>query len=201
MQKILGLLLCLFIAQCTTKPKTTLVGDDRGIWQGKVLMTNLKTKNKKWANVVWASDSSQDRMRVDVSAIFNVPVATFLKDGDQAHLWLFTEKKYYVSDSAERLFQQLTKLDVDPAIFFSLLGTPQPPSTEWQCKDKSDVFGCVWKQKKVVLTVDHGDLDKRTIKVRRTGQSLRLRLSRAKVEVPDRLFTPLKTSQFKTIQL
>ncbi len=201
MKNILVGVTLLVLVACSSKPLTTGKHTDIGMWTGKVQMTNKTTNHKKWANVVWASDSESDRMRIDVSAIMDVPIATFIKNGEGSHLWLFTEKKYFHSQDGEKLFKHLTKLSVDPRIFYSMLGQPRPPGSQWSCKDKSDVYQCSSSQEKTRFMVKHEEPDERIIKIEKGLEALQIRLSRSKVQVKEQLFKALSTSQFKTIQI
>lgn len=198
MRIIVLCLLAALLSQCTSTPKSSGPHSDVGVWLGKVQMVNRTTNNKKWANVTWVSDSSSNRMRVDVSAILDVPIATFLMDGDKTHLWLFTEQKYFHSDDPAKLFRYLTKFSLDPKIFYSLLGTPRPPSSQWSCKDKEDSYHCQYPAEKTRFSVNYEDVDKRIIKVLKGSKALQLRLSRSKVQVDEAQFKPLSTSHFKT---
>ncbi len=197
-----SLLLLFFVASCTTGKKDFKgPATDVGIWQGKVLMTNKTTDFKKWAYVTWASDSPNNRMRVNVSAVFDQPVATFLKKQESNDLWLFLEGKHFQSDDGRKLFEFLTKLSLDPKIFYSLLGTPRSPGTEWQCNKKEQVMSCISKAYKTRFSVEYEDRNKRLIEIDRGSKALQIRLTRSKVQVEDKLFTPLRSSQFKTIKI
>jgi hypothetical protein len=195
----IGILACSFLG-CTTTPGTGQ-WTDRGIWTGKVQMTEANTAQRKWVYVNWASDSSQDRMRIDVSAVLDVPIATFLKNAEGAHLWLFTEGHYFFSHDGETLFKHFTKLSFDPRIFYDMLGKPQPPSAEWQCSEGSDVLRCRSVLAKTQFEVRHGDPDRRLIRIEKDGKALRVRLTRSKVQVPRNVFRKLPTSQFQTFRL
>ena len=201
MKTILLIFAILLLSNCSTTPDSVGKHTDVGIWQGKVQMTNKKTNHKKWANVIWASDSNNQRMRIDVQAVFDMPVATFIKDGADNHLWLFTENKYFYSEDGEKLFKHLTKLSIDPSIFYSLLGHPQPPSEQWKCNDKAEVFQCVSQESKTRFSVKHQKKDHRIIKMFKGSKALRIRLFRSKVQVSSKLFKPLSTSHFKTIKI
>ena len=190
----------LFIG-CQTTSKTGGKHSDRGIWSGKVQMINKTTNHKKWANVTWASDSSKDLMRVNVSAVFDVPIATYLKNKEGAHLWLFNERHYYQSNDAQKLFLHLTKLSVDPNIFYNLLGPVEKPGKGWSCKRSSVAMDCYSSSKKVGLLAHFKSSDERVIRITKGEKALVLKLFRSKVEVSETVFSPLSTSQFKTIQL
>jgi hypothetical protein len=202
----LPLCLCLlFLVNCaTTDRRARRDLSDTGVWTGKVMTTNPKTKMSQWANVSWTSDSDRQRMRVDVFAIMDIPIATFLKDGDEHHLWLFMEKKYYRSNDGRKLFYHLTKLPVEPAVFFELLGAMRINQTlgpSWHCGEKKGLHHCESKQLATQLSVDNHQADERIIKINKGANALRLRLSRAKVQFEDKVFRPLNTSQFKTITI
>ncbi len=164
-------------------------------------MTNKTTNHRKWANVTWASDSSEDRMRVDVSAVLDVPIATFIKNSEGSHLWLFTEGKYFFSEDGGKLFKYLTKLSVNPKIFYNLLGNPKSPGTEWQCKTDQEIFQCQSSADKTQFSVKTGEPNRRVINMEKGTKALRVRLSRSKVQLQDKLFKKLPTSQFKTFRL
>ena len=155
--------LLLLLSNCSTTPDSTGPHTDVGVWEGKVLMTNLKTKHKKWANLTWVSDSSNDRMRVNVSAVMNLPVATFLKSDGENQLWLFTENRHFTSGSGEKLFKYLTKLSLDPIIFYSMLGRPRSPGEEWKCEESDGQFKCNSVSLKTRFSVAHDTRDERKI--------------------------------------
>lgn len=202
MKSLLFATISLFLIQCTTTPKSKEPLTDVGLWIGKVQMTNKTTNNRKWANVVWASNSVDDEMRIDVTAaIVDIPLATFIKNGEGFHLWLFTEKQYFTSEDGKKLFSHLTKLSVHPSIFYSMLGQPKAPGKQWKCKVGSDRMECISKVNKTQLFVNGSNQNKREIKLNRGSKALRLRLSRAKVQVKKKMFQSLPTSQFKTIKL
>ncbi len=202
MKKLVPLLIIAWlVSSCSTAPKSPGQHTDTGIWAGKVQMTNQQTSHRKWANVTWASDSDQDRMRVDVSAILDVPIATFIKNEEGSHLWLFTEKKYFFSKDGEKLFQFLTKLSVNPNIFYKLLGVPESPGTEWNCESQPQLFKCFSRARQTQFSVVHADPNQRVIQVEKGPKTLRVRLSRSKVQLQDRLFKKLSTSQFKTFRI
>lgn len=201
MRKISFLLILILSVRCTTSHKMTQRHHDKGVWEGTVLVLNNKTKHKKWVSVNWVSDSDNQRMRIDVYAMLDIPVATYIKTGHEAHLWLFTERKYYHSIDDVKLFKQLTKMSVDPNLFFAFLGSPKPPSPQWQCKDEEGVMGCVSAAEKAALTVDYREPNERVIQVKRRLKTLKLKLSRSKVQVDESLFKVLSTSQFEIIEI
>lgn len=186
---------------CQTGPgvgKTT----DVGVWDGKVLMTSGKNSNNgKWAYVTWASDSTEDRMRVDVRAILDIPIATFLLSKDQAHLWLYRENKYYTSNNPKRLFSKLVKFELDPTIFFSFLSHPKRIGSEWQCRKDSKKMLCVHSSEPLKVSLNFDGPNQREIRVKKPGKAFRLRLIRSKVEVHNKMFFPLKSSQFESIKI
>lgn len=201
MKKILIYLALVFVYfGCSTAPKTTLSASDVGIWSGRILMTNTLTHQKKWASVHWASDSANSRMRIDVSAVFDVPLATYLQNEQGAHLWLFNQKQYYHSQDGERLFQKLTKLSVDPKIFYDLLAIPQPLASPWACQSEDMKLKCRSVQDKMKMAVDFSRKNQRVIRINKGQEDFRLKLSKSKVQLNDKMFQRLPTSQFKTIQ-
>lgn len=189
------------LTHCTTTKKQSKVHTDVGLWVGKVQMTNKTTGQKKWANVNWASDSSQSRLRVDVSAILDVPVATFLVNSEGAHLWLHMEKKYFHSMESRKLFKHLTKLSIDPKIFYSMLGQPEAPNENWACSTEPALLKCASQKNQTQYSVAFSETDRRLINIDRGSKSLRLRLSRSKVQLEDRFFQALSKSQYKTIEI
>ncbi len=202
---LLSLILPLLLANCATdrgRARTDL--SDIGVWQGKVMSINPSTNYRQVANVSWVSDSSRQRMRVDVYALFDIPIATFLKDGDSHHLWLFTEKKHYMSQDGRKLFQHLTKLPVDPKVFFQLLGPMQVAQVlgpSWRCTQNGGRHQCESTQQSTRLSVENQKIDERKIKIVRGEKTLQIRISRSKVELDQSIFKTLSTSQFKTIRI
>ncbi len=201
MKALFFTLVFLLLVQCSSKKKSSEPFSDVGLWAGKVLMTNKTTNHKKWVNVTWASDSENDRMRIDITAILDVPVATYIKNNKGYHLWLFTDRKYFFSQDGEKLFQHLTKLSLDPSIFYSLLGEPQPPSSEWACKNKDSILSCSSAVNKTRFLVKHEEADERTIRIEKGVKALKIKLSKSKVQLQDELFKSLSTSQFKTVKI
>lgn len=199
--KILILVIsALLITSCSTTPQQEGPHTDIGVWEGRAQVTD-KFGKKNWVNVTWASDSHNNRMRISLSAIMDYPVAMFLKSNQQHDLWLFDKRRHIQSESGVKLFKLLTKLSLDPEIFFSFLGKPQAPGIEWSCSESGQEFKCHSAQLKTTLTVDHSQRDKRIIRVENAGKKAQLRLSRSKVQVSDRNFKPLKLSHFKTIKI
>jgi hypothetical protein len=177
---------------------------DTGLWEGRVMAINPKSKNRQWANVSWMSDSGSQSMRVDVFGIMDVPVATFLKVGDENHLWLFLESKHYYSQDGRKLFQQLTRLPIDPVVFFELLGPMRVQDAvggDWTCFRQDGQHQCQSKSLRTRLQVENRELDQRKIQIVQGQASLQVRLVRSKVEVNPKAFLPLNLSQFKTIRL
>jgi hypothetical protein len=201
MKNLIRVTIFLLLAACSTNQMSSKESSDIGLWQGKVQMVDETTHNKKWANVNWASNSSIDKMRVDVYALMDIPVATFIKIGAESHLWLFTEKKYYYSDNGEKLFSFLTKINMNPDVFYSLLGKPRAPNSQWKCSRLNEQFKCQSKIDQINLLVDDSDNDQRVIRIHKEGKSLNFRLNRSKVEIQDENFKLLSTSQFKTIKI
>ena len=200
--KIIILILCLFLfVQCTTSQLKPQAATDVGVWQGKVLITNKKIDSHKWASLTWVSDSAQEKMRIDIHAIMNIPLATFVKGSDGAHLWIFQENKHYYSKDSQKLFKYLTKISLNPDIFYSLLGRPAAPNSRRRCKDSTEIYKCYSKRERARMTVDYSDKNKRIITFERGSRALRLRLSRTKVQVDNVSFKPLSLSQFKTIKI
>lgn len=194
-------ILIFLLSNCTSTPDSRGPYSDVGVWEGKVLMTSLQSKQKKWAYLTWVSDSRKDRMRVNVSAVMNYPVATFLKNDDGHQLWIFPEKKHFTSDDGGKLFFHLTKLSMDPRIFYSLLGRPKSPGKQWQCIYGEEKMSCQSESLQTRFEVNFEDADERKIKVVRDGKLLQINLSRTKVQVEERFFKALSSSQFKTIEI
>ena len=82
-----------------------------------------------------------------------------------------------------------------------MLGRPRSPGEEWKCEESDGQFKCNSVSLKTRFSVAHDTRDERKIKVIRGGKALQIRLSRSKVEVEDRHFKPLSTSQFKTTEI
>jgi len=197
--------LLLTLSNCATdrgRARTDL--SDIGVWQGKVMSVNPSTHYRQVANVSWVSDSSRKRMRVDVYALFDIPIATFLKDGDSHHLWLFMEKKHYQSQDGRKLFQHLTKLPIDPNVFFELLGPMRVVESlgpSWSCRQEKGEHQCESGEQSTWLSVHNQQADERKIKIVRGEKTLQIRVSRSKVGFDQGVFKPLSTSQFKTIRI
>lgn len=201
MKKILSLLFLIISVQCTTKPPLKRDVTDTGVWQGKLQLINEQTKDKKWANVTWASDSENDRMRIDIAAIMDIPLGTFIRDQQGSHLWMFTENKYFTSENGERLIQHLTQLSFDPENFFKLLGNLDPLEGNWKCSSNEERYRCASKANGTTITVESDASDERIITIKKDLKALRLRLNKAKGEVQESHFKLLPTSQFKTIRI
>lgn len=192
--------LFLFLVGCQTGVKSGKT-TDVGVWDGKVLMTGSSSQNAKWAYVTWVSDSTKGRMRVDVRAIMDIPIATFLLSKNRAHLWLYRENKYYTSDTPKTLFSKLVKFELDPSVFFSFLGRPKSIGSDWQCKKKQSEMFCTHGLEPLKVSLRFPEADQREIKVKKPGKAFKLRLTRSKVEVNNKMFLPLKSSQFESIQI
>ena len=191
----------LLITACSTVPKDGGEKTDVGVWEGRVQVTNNKTKQRKWVNVIWVSDSAKKRMKIDVRAVLDIPVATFLRDNGEAHLWMFTEAKHYYSKSPRTLFANLVKFDFDPDLFFSILGNPRSLGQQWSCKNLDYIYKCHSQKQKTKVMIDHQQNNVRFIKVHRGEKTLQMRLTRSKVQIEDGLFRPIPLTQFKTIQI
>ena len=174
---------------------------DIGVWQGKALMINKQTKHKKWANLTWISDSRVQKMKINVYAVLDIPVASYLSSEENTDLWLFTEDKHYQSTDGAKLFKYLTKIEIDPKVFFSLLGRPEAPGGSWSCTDVDRLLRCQSKSLKIKLSVNYGDKDQRNIEIYRQDQLLRLKLTRSKVEVKARHFKSISTPHYRTIKI
>ena len=164
-------------------------------------MVNGKSNFKKWVYVVWASNSADNQMKIDVRAMMDIPVATYLQNENGAHLWLYQEKKHYYSQQPRKLFSRLTKVSLDPKIFYSLLGVPRSPGRDWACKQNSEEFKCYSNALSTGLTVGKERKDYRSILIEKDLRTLRIKLSRSKVGVDGVRFEPLDSSQFKTIKI
>ncbi|MCJ8275473.1 MAG: hypothetical protein HRT44_01020 [Bdellovibrionales bacterium] len=202
MHKLIPLIVSLLmLTNCATQQVGSGEKTDVGIWQGKVMMTNKNNKNRKWAYVTWVSDSPNQRMRIDVRAILDTPVATYIRDESGAHLWLYLDGKYFFSKDAEKLFSQLVKFSFDPDNFFSFLGNPKKLGEPWSCTNKDDLYTCLSPKQKTNVSINHSENDKRVIKVEKGAKGLRVRLSRAKVQVGPQLFRKPSTTHFETIEI
>ena len=199
--KLLLSFIVLITTSCTTLTKGTGEKTDVGVWEGKVQMQNSKSSNRKWAYVTWVSDSPQQRMRIDIRAILDVPVATYMQKSQGAQLWLFTENKYFHSEDAKTLFSYFVKIQIEPKLFFSFLGNPKSLGESWSCENKESIYTCFSPKHKTNVTIDHKDVDKRVIDIEKDGKSLRMRLFRSKVQVEDQQFRPFSTPQFDTIKI
>lgn len=199
--KVILPIFVLILSSCSTLTQGTGKKTDVGIWEGKVQMLNNKDSNRKWAYVTWVSDSPQQRMRIDIRAILDVPIASYIQTKQGAKLWLFTESKYFHSEDAKALFSYLVKIQLDPELFFSFLGNPKSLGEDWSCENKDGVYTCFSPKHKTNVSVDHNELDKRIINLDKDGKSLRMRLFRSKVEVEDQQFRPFSTPQFDTIKI
>ncbi len=198
---LMPLFIALFMVSCVTGPQKMQKSSDVGVWSGKVLMLKKESKDKKWANVTWASDSVKDRMRVDVYAFMDIPIATFLKVDGHFHLWLFLDKTYYHSDQGEKLFSRLTKINVHPDLFYQILSDGFLPKDQWSCQIKTDSNLCLSKDEKLKVDINLPDVDERQMTIKNISGEMRLRLSRSKVEMNDDYFKPMSSSHFKTIQI
>lgn len=199
--RVFVLLIGFFLAQCASLPSTMHRSTDRGLWNGKVLMLKEQSRDRKWANVTWISEAEKQRMRIDVYAFMDIPLATFLKAEGLYHLWIFTEKKYYKSSDGQKLFAHLTRMDINPDLFFSLLGRGDLPASSWDCEVHGSINVCHSKVKKMKMDVNLSSTDERQISLQTGEREFRLRLNRSKVELKEEFFQPLSSSHFKTIQL
>ena len=202
MKIIISVLCFLVLVSCASVPQKAGKFTDVGVWQGRAFFLNTKKKSKRWASVVWASDSSVDQLRIDVYTIFDIPLATFIKLEEKTHLWIFDEKKYYFSKNGKKLFDHLTKIPLDPNVFFKLLGDPQKLNARWQCQQKKDVSECLSREDETRFLIQYESHDQRTIQVKKGPKTLRLELHRAKVQVSDDDFKlPQGLQQYEKIHL
>lgn len=202
MGKILLSISCfILLLGCSTTPVGSGKETDVGVWQGKVQMLSKESKNRKWAYVTWISDSPNQRMRIDVRAVLDIPIATYIRKEDGAHLWLFTEGKYFHSKDATQLFSTLVKFNFDPDHFFNFLGNPQKLGKSWECENKLSLYTCLSPSREAQVTINHENVDKRVINLNKGSKGLRIRLSRSKVRVTAQQFKKLSTSQFDIIEI
>ena len=202
MKLIVSALCFLVLMNCASIPEKAGKFTDVGVWQGRVFFLDTKKKSKRWASIVWASDSSVDQLRIDVYTIFDIPLATFIKLGEKTHLWIFDEKKYYFSEDGKKLFDHLTKMSLDPKVFFKLLGDPKKLNASWQCEQKKDVSQCLYREDGTKFVIQYESHDQRTIEVKKGPKILHLELYRAKVQVNgDDFKLPQGLKQYEKIHL
>ena len=193
----------LFFIQCTTTPKRAGKVTDVGVWQGKVLFSNKKTKKKKWSSITWASDSSQKKIRIDLYTVFYIPIATFIKQGQRNHLWIFNGKKYYSSKKGSDIIEHFTQVSLNPDVFFKLLSQPDLKKP-WKCKHKKKKIKksrCLFKNKNIQLWVEHHDQDQRVIQVEKEFQMIRFNIQREKTQVTEDNFKLLPTDEYEKVFL
>ena len=202
MRLIVSLLLLVILVNCSTDQTTKLAKvTDKGLWQGKVVVTNQKTGKKKWVFVSWASDSSADQMKINASAVFDIPVATFVKQKQANHLWLYQNKQYFQSDNGPALFEKLLRFPLKPELFYDLLGEFKQPGPGWSCIEQDEGTHCKNPQSKASLKVDNSLADKRKIIIQRGDKHIEMRLTRSKVELKPSFFQLQQISGFERIVL
>ena len=164
-------------------------------------MTNKTTKAKKWSNLTWISESTKDRMRIDMTGVFDVPIATYIKNKEGTHLWLFRKRQYFFSKDGGKLFRRLAHISMDPQVFYHLLGQPKGLNPHWSCKEQKAVLNCVGKKENLRLSVKFPKGNQRLIAIESKAEALRIRLSRSKLQIQDKIFQPLSTPSFEIIKL
>lgn len=191
----------LLFAACQTAYKGADDGSDMGVWEGKVRMLDSKKDKKIWGFVTWISESQKSRLRIDVKATLDVPIATFIMQENSAQLWLYQEDKYYTSNDPQKLFAKLTRLQVDPQVFFAILSRHSRLKKPWQCRSQDAAVNCNNQQQKLSLEIQNQDENTRRVTLRNGTKYLNLHLVRSKVEVNDRMFMYRPTSQFERISI
>ena len=194
-------LLAILLTNCVSKPKVVDDGSDKGVWQGNVRIHDADKGKKISGYVTWTSESQKNRLRVDVQAVFGIPVATFILDGDQADLWLHQESKHYTSKSPAKLFANLVRFPLNPKIFFSLLNKNGQFPRPWKCLRQKQRVDCDNVRDKVSLNLKNQSEHRRKIEIRQGGKALAMALTRSKVEVLDKQFKVRKISGYKQISM
>ena len=203
MKKTISLFfLTLVLIHCTSRPKKAVETTDIGIWQGKLLFSDKKMKKNKWVSLTLASDSSKNRLRVDLYTIFYIPIATFVKQGTENYLWIFDEKKYYFSKNGSKLLKNLIQVPLDPELFFKLLNIPSL-GQRWNCKKirKRETTQCVAKDNRVILSIKHNIPDKRIIKMKKGQKLLKFKLKKEHWQVNDENFKLLSTDRYEKVEI
>ena len=62
-------------------------------------------------------------------------------------------------------------------------------------------MSCFHQSEPLHVRLDFAQANQRQIEVKKPGKAFKLKLERSKVEVQDRMFKPLRSSQFESIQI
>ncbi len=131
----------LFLAtSCVTLPPVHFEDFDRGGWDGKVLIRDLKSGKSHVLNLEILSKRPH-RLRVDVTSTLGVHVASLAMQGEVMTCLIVQERKYYQGRPEAKIMKELVRLELDPRVLVDVLFDLPPQKSEgWRCERDSDEY-------------------------------------------------------------
>src|ERR1700692_2696527 len=114
---------CLFISACATqqpKPSVPGTGIQQGQWETKAVVSDVKADKSHTLDIDVLADRA-GQMRLEVSALMGVQVASLVLNKDNIRYAIYGQKRYFEGKPSENSFLPLMNIPLHPYNFMSII--------------------------------------------------------------------------------
>lgn len=110
-------------------------------WESKARIIDRQSKKSRSVSVDFVV-SGKERLRMNVTGAFSIPVAAAVLDGDQLTYILPRQKRYYQGVASARALRPLLRLNMEPEQLFQILRDEPLLGKSWRCRREKTLMNC-----------------------------------------------------------
>jgi len=202
------LLMNLFMVSCATqptKPQSSGAGLTKAQWETKAVIRDLKADKSHSLNIDILGDYP-GKLRLEVSALMGVQVASLALNDDDVRYAIYPQKKFFEGKASETSFLPLMNVPLHPHNFLNVAYDTPMRGTGWACTKGSDnlVAECYQAARGIkVQWLDRTPEGQKRVLI--TGPTFEMRWlfkpPQTEVQFKDETFHLEQPADFKTVQL
>ncbi len=135
--KTLSNILCLIVfsiilSSCSHEPVKAPVKSQRAQWSSKAQVKDLERQSVQGVQIEILAVKNE-KLRLEVSAIMGIPVATVVLNRNQLKAAIYTEKKFVQGVADENSLQKLLKVPLSAKWIYAI-AFDESPGKAWNCE-------------------------------------------------------------------
>lgn len=157
------------LASCQSQPKApsqAVVNEAK--WESRLRIRDLNKKSSQSASVDVLARKKTKEMRLEMSALMGVPVASFVMNDSEFSGALYRQKQFIQGPLSERALQPVLRIPLSPQLIRDLVFDEAPRGGDWRCQRESAtqlVSTCQSKSRQLDVSWDRKS-ELRTARVR-----------------------------------
>ncbi len=122
----------LLLSSCATKPVAKKSNLQKAQWSTKAQIKDLERQTAQGVQIEILAIKNE-KLRLEVSAVMGIPVATIVLDRKDFKAAIYTEKKYYQGPLDDNSLQKLLKIPLSARWIYAI-AFDESPGKNWDCE-------------------------------------------------------------------